>query len=374
MRVQTRAFVDWRRSWFGYCLAFAFLLPAIYFFHWVHPVGYSISFLAVAAAVMTLRPDMKGMEKVVWVLVIFVFLRAELKAIAKDRTDADNHFQAMISRFDQLQLTQNSLLVTFQNLPRPVERPATRPPNVPKQDLRTRGLVLSKDILEFLADRQRTAPAMTIPHVLTSSPALASQTPPYMKETLAQFAQRFQPRIANIRDELLSVGLKDGSLDLAANDPTGMYGDTHTFIRNVGDAIRNLVLELPSEDLYHDVSDADLARMSFDEADKIEKMGNDAINKLGTSESPDSIRFRFQSSFHECCLDQVKNLRGAMLRRLGPAAVDMEEMRTFQEFVATETFPGRPSASISVALWYMPQFRNLAKQLQEKALASQKGR
>jgi hypothetical protein len=77
----------WKSKWTGMVLIAGFIcLFAEWFFHGPSP-GKAAAALAVAAAVMTLRPDMGGLEKVFWMLVLFGSLLIALRAIYEDRLE-----------------------------------------------------------------------------------------------------------------------------------------------------------------------------------------------------------------------------------------------------------------------------------------------
>jgi hypothetical protein len=78
----------WKSRTFGWLLILAaFFLFASWQFHVPTP-GKAVAALAVAAAVMSLRPEATGLERTAWVLVLCGFLYVELRTIDKDRSDS----------------------------------------------------------------------------------------------------------------------------------------------------------------------------------------------------------------------------------------------------------------------------------------------
>ena len=61
------------------------------FFFWVHvpPPGWAVALLAFAAAVMSVHPNMTDRQKFCWILLLGGLLVVELRAISKDRADAE---------------------------------------------------------------------------------------------------------------------------------------------------------------------------------------------------------------------------------------------------------------------------------------------
>ena len=80
--------------WNGRAMAIALCAAAtlcICWLHWKLPLpGVAVAVLGAAAAVMSLRPKMKIFEKAAWMLMISGLLFAEIRAIRKDRKDAND--------------------------------------------------------------------------------------------------------------------------------------------------------------------------------------------------------------------------------------------------------------------------------------------
>ncbi len=237
-------------------------------------------------------------------------------------------------------------------------------------DLRARALRLSEEILQFLSERQRNAPAaIQVPSETTTSESFAATTPPYMRETLTQYTSIFEPRIISVHDELSSWGLKDSMFDATYRDVGHMYGNTDWYIKKIADTIRKLALWVPSVGLYEEVSDAKLAEMAIEEAKRMESMSQESLNSR-TKENYDSTMGFFQTHFRNCCLDNVKNLRGVIVRRLGPEAFDEVEMRMFTDLMEVESFPGNQNASIAAVQNYAPKLQALGEGLLSKGMVT----
>ncbi len=263
------------------------------------------------------------------------------------------------------------------------ESPGRVPPSAPivalpapparRDNIREQGLTLSKEILDFLADRERNdphpeqAPGSYGAYEGAANKA-ANRTPKYMQETLVLFGDKFEARIADIHDELSARGLHDVELDsLYRNPARDIFGDVDAAIKLMANSIRKLALLVPPEGLYRDISDAQLAQIAIEEANKMDEMTGEAIEKLKKSSSPDSIRFFFSTDFGDCCLNQVQYLRAELIKRLGPSAYDSREMILFNGPYGFTDMGKNPLNSIQDVISYSPYFRHLAIKLKRKA-------
>jgi hypothetical protein len=80
----------WKSRSTGAALIFgALILVAYWKFFSVPSPGKAVAALALAAAVMTLRQDLSGFEKLSWMVALFAFLYVEIRAIDQDRADSD---------------------------------------------------------------------------------------------------------------------------------------------------------------------------------------------------------------------------------------------------------------------------------------------
>lgn len=101
----------WKHDATAIVLCLTGALCAIWF-HWSLPLpGVSVAVLGGMAAIMSLRPDMKIIEKAAWMIIIFAVLYAEIRAIRKDRADSDAKAladrQTQDAAFKAIQTTQN---------------------------------------------------------------------------------------------------------------------------------------------------------------------------------------------------------------------------------------------------------------------------
>jgi hypothetical protein len=78
----------WRSQWFFVLAQAGFIVWVCkWYFGMVPSPGYSVAVLAVAAAIMSVHPDMQVWQKLTWMLIIGAFLVLEFHAIDKDRSD-----------------------------------------------------------------------------------------------------------------------------------------------------------------------------------------------------------------------------------------------------------------------------------------------
>lgn len=95
--------------------------------------------------------------------------------------------------------------------------------------LKERGQNLSKEILEFLADRERSEPRSPHPETWNLDTELMRR---HSRETMNQYSIKFASHVIAIRNELTSVNLKDEDLNRFYEHPTNPIG-----IRIVGERI-----------------------------------------------------------------------------------------------------------------------------------------
>jgi hypothetical protein len=239
-----------------------------------------------------------------------------------------------------------------------------------EDDVRERGLRLSSQITDFLAEQRSHDPGCVGPGFrAVGAPSLENKTPPCMKETRRVFVDRFEASIENLHDEFSRRGLQDISLESVYRDLPSMVGNVDREIAEVAESIRKLAVLVPPRSLYADFKDDKLAAVALDEAQTMDEKTQKAMEELeGHEGMPDAVRERFFDNFKECCLNQVEYLRAEMLKRLGPSAYDPDEMRSFNglNFGLTE-MDKHPTASIATVLDYTPHFRRLAIKLKHKA-------
>ncbi len=79
----------WKKAIMGYFLVVIAVAICVYWYFHIPPPSYSVTFMAVAAGLMALRPKMGGGEKWLWTLVLFSFAGIEIRAIRKDRKETE---------------------------------------------------------------------------------------------------------------------------------------------------------------------------------------------------------------------------------------------------------------------------------------------
>jgi hypothetical protein len=122
-------------------------------------------------------------------------------------------------------------------------------------------------------------------------------------------------------------------------------------------------------DAYKDLDAAQVGQWTMEEADKIERMGEEALNPIpGIPVSSNSRNWMFTNRFNDCCADDVKQLRTEVLRRLGPAAKDTDEISAWIELFPDFKYPiPRPPIFMpSSATHYAPYLRRLGLRLKRQ--------
>jgi len=105
-----------------------------------------------------------------------------------------------------------------------------------QQALKERAKELSKEILEFLADRERSAPRLPQKETWNIDTELMLR---HLKETMNQYSIKFASRVITIRNEFSSLGLIDEELDKFYEHPTNFIG-----IRIIGERLGALAEQL----------------------------------------------------------------------------------------------------------------------------------
>jgi hypothetical protein len=86
----------WHRKPLSVFALYIFLGFLVYWEIFIPSPGEAVAALAVAAAAMSIRGEMRGKEKVAWMLLLFAFLYLELTSIKKERK-ANEEMQAMVN-------------------------------------------------------------------------------------------------------------------------------------------------------------------------------------------------------------------------------------------------------------------------------------
>jgi len=130
-------------------------------------------------------------------------------------------------------------------------------------------------------------------------------------------------------------------------------------------------------DAYKDISDEQVGQWAIEGADKIEQMAKQHINAF-LSGPQKAIFFKaqvgfFSNDFKACCAQDVKDLRGEILRRLGPPAKDVKEeqalKRVFREMDLPPGVPIPPQFSDVDPFGvkeYAPYLRRLGTKLKQR--------
>jgi len=119
-------------------------------------------------------------------------------------------------------------------------RKAALPQAVAKDDIRSRALHLSDEILAFLARREATDPTMRLPRQGDDWHRNTQHLVDYSRETMATYSRLFGARVIAMRNEFLSRGFRDPELDQFYGHPTNPLG-----IRAVGERIGALARQIP---------------------------------------------------------------------------------------------------------------------------------
>ncbi len=275
---------------------------------------------------------------------------------------------------DELRKTNNSQLQVSQALQDQSSYRAVL--STAREDLRTRSLRLARNMLNFVLDRQVRDPfSGTYPNFYmvgtTGNAKNQEGMPAYGKETIFLFAHRFDTALKDVRDEFSVYGLGEWTMlnALAQESPEAIGGNPYAALRQVADDIRKMALLIPTDSLYKDTSNERLADMALEEADKIDQMTAKTKNELFNKpkELWNGVRSFFYFDFKDCCLNQVEYLRAELIKRLGPAAHDTEEMRMFNgPRIGITEIEENPMSSFVAVSAYMPKFRILAEKLKAK--------
>jgi len=86
----------WKKASLGYLLIAVAVAVCIRWYFHIPPPSYSVTFMAVAAGLMALRPEMGGREKWLWTLVLFAFAVVEIRAINHDRNESEARQESFI--------------------------------------------------------------------------------------------------------------------------------------------------------------------------------------------------------------------------------------------------------------------------------------
>lgn len=203
------------------------------------PPGYAVALLGFAAVVMAFRGQrLTQPEEIIWVCIAFLLFVVEIRAIRSDRFAQDTQhkqelaeerrsFRTVLDQDAQgfAALAQNEALTTV--LPILLSESIRRQEEVYRQlaelgktvaplrtgyELKIRAANLSRDIVQFLSDRQSTAPPFPTEPMDANSPQFRTAIA-YMSATISDYNKRFYPDVVRIHDALKSSGADTTDLD-----------------------------------------------------------------------------------------------------------------------------------------------------------------
>jgi len=191
--------------------------------HWPFCPGVFIAVLAVLAAAVTFWEKPPRLVKVIFTFIFLILMSCEVWMMSKDRNAHDiaeqtardterQHFEATMTRFENLQRTSEDLKEAKIRVQRIAAKPV--------ESLKKRALVLSENILQFLADRAQTQPQFGLTRYNTREETTAGMAREsqeyerYTKETGSIYLSRFGVQVAEILGELKARGIDIGSSEL----------------------------------------------------------------------------------------------------------------------------------------------------------------
>lgn len=99
VQLRTKAKSIWKNPWFGWLMIVGFSLWYLWWGYNIPSPAKAATVLGFIAAVMALRGEPEGFEKMFWTIVLFAFLFMELKAI--DRKDQDDELARKTQRTEE---------------------------------------------------------------------------------------------------------------------------------------------------------------------------------------------------------------------------------------------------------------------------------
>jgi hypothetical protein len=92
----------WDESWPGYlCISVGVVWVGRHWFN-LPPSGHATVGLALAAAIMALRPKMKGWERIMWIVLLVLLAGIETRAITNDRQQSDSKVTTILTRLEKV--------------------------------------------------------------------------------------------------------------------------------------------------------------------------------------------------------------------------------------------------------------------------------
>ena len=232
----------WHRKPLSIVALYVFLSLLLYWEFNIPSPGKSVGGLAVAAAVMSFRGEMRGKEKAAWILLLFAFLAVELRSIDQERNaneqlralaraEEENNFRdigknittgiagvldqshrqfdATMQQFAANVKQSNTIAAGVHGLPDVISQQnkalasMLRTQSLPANSLERRGAVLSARIITYVVDNP--TPSYQIGTFAPNDrEAIFGQYSYKMRTT---FQNRFAPEAAAIYEELNRRGM-----------------------------------------------------------------------------------------------------------------------------------------------------------------------
>ncbi|HLW51745.1 MAG TPA: hypothetical protein VKW06_02790 [Candidatus Angelobacter sp.] len=299
--------------------------------------GTAVGCLGLLALIVTIQGQMSDREKLIWIIAGFLLLIVEIVAIRRDRDESETkriaaiaaetasfsrilqqeqaHFETTMSHFETLEGTRQSEQAVNVHLAQPsvTEHP---------KSLRTRGLLLSRDIYHWLEGRLRGTPQIT-----------GDAATKYRGDTFRQFESKFGGSLIEVRDELATRGLQDLGLDLIASGNASCYGDCDRIIKAGADSLSKLSLAA-SEQTCSNLDDAKLIARALSLAKEMASLAlsaeSDIVDASRRGQNTRWARQRLTSNFDKCCWGEVSCVRNQLNKRLGPNFRTAEEEQAWE--------------------------------------------
>ncbi len=207
------------------------LIAAIAILLWIKnpPTGAFIALLGVSAVMIAMRSQIGPREKIIWIVLAFVLFSLELYSITVEQNNHAIEIGKIFARFDDSQKTQ---MATNRIVVQLAESKA------PPDSLKNKALLLSKEILLFLGERQANEPESVVDRMLSWDRDFDKPIK-YSQETMSIYSERFGARVNEMRNAFAREGLKDEQLDRFFEHPTNP-----TSIRIIGERIGALAEQL----------------------------------------------------------------------------------------------------------------------------------
>ena len=207
----------WKNDYIGRSLLLFFALWWLYWTFYPTTTGKAGTLLAVVAAVMTFRGEMRPREKLTWLVILLAFLRVELRAIDTDHSDFLKQWNSARTEdregfgktaqgiADELKQTQADFNASLQRFER-IEQRERDLENLDKQlikvhtpSLKQEALQLARNITEFLRRRDTEFAENADPY----PPERIRQQ--FEIETAKEYQHNFMPEAVKITHEFVQL-------------------------------------------------------------------------------------------------------------------------------------------------------------------------